>query len=209
MEARVNDDASLLSAWATGDRGAGAALVERHYDAVVRFFRNKAGDDADDLVQRTFLACAEAAGRHSSVVSVRAFLFGIARNVLYEHIRGRMRAQRIEPDFRESAILDLSPGVSTVAAKRAEQRTLLRALQHIPVELQLLLELYYWEGLGIEELAQVLEVPPGTVKSRLFRARGLLREAISKVESQPAITAEAEALLETWGKRVGGLLAEG
>jgi RNA polymerase sigma-70 factor (ECF subfamily) len=209
MEARVNDDASLLSAWATGDRGAGAALVERHYDAVVRFFRNKAGDDADDLVQRTFLACAEAAGRHPGVASVRAFLFGIARNVLYEHIRGRMRAQRIEPDFRESAILDLSPGVSTVAAKRAEQRTLLRALQHIPVELQLLLELYYWEGLGIEELAQVLEVPPGTVKSRLFRARGLLREAISKVESQPAITAEAEALLETWGKRAGGLLAEG
>jgi RNA polymerase sigma-70 factor (ECF subfamily) len=209
MEARVNDDASLLSAWATGDRGAGAALVERHYDAVVRFFRNKAGDDADDLVQRTFLACAEAAGRHPGVASVRAFLFGIARNVLYEHIRGRMRAQRIEPDFRESAILDLSPGVSTVAARRAEQRTLLRALQHIPVELQLLLELYYWEGLGIEELAQVLEVPPGTVKSRLFRARGLLREAISKVESQPAITAEAEALLETWGKRVGGLLAEG
>ena len=209
MEARVNDDASLLSAWATGDRAAGAALVERHYDAVVRFFRNKAGDDADDLVQRTFLACAEAAGRHPGVASVRAFLFGIARNVLYEHIRGRMRAQRIEPDFRESAILDLSPGVSTVAAKRAEQRTLLRALQHIPVELQLLLELYYWEGLGIEELAQVLEVPPGTVKSRLFRARGLLREAISKVESQPAITAEAEALLETWGKRAGGLLAEG
>jgi RNA polymerase sigma-70 factor (ECF subfamily) len=209
MEARVNDDASLLSAWATGDRGAGAALVERHYDAVVRFFRNKAGDDADDLVQRTFLACAEAAGRHPGVASVRAFLFGIARNVLYEHIRGRMRAQRIEPDFRESAILDLSPGVSTVAARRAEQRTLLRALQHIPVELQLLLELYYWEGLGIEELAQVLEVPPGTVKSRLFRARGLLREAISKVESQPAITAEAEALLETWGKRAGGLLAEG
>ena len=205
----MNDDASLLSAWATGDRGAGAALVERHYDAVVRFFRNKAGDDADDLVQRTFLACAEAAGRHPGVASVRAFLFGIARNVLYEHIRGRMRAQRIEPDFRESAILDLSPGVSTVAARRAEQRTLLRALQHIPVELQLLLELYYWEGLGIEELAQVLEVPPGTVKSRLFRARGLLREAISKVESQPAITAEAEALLETWGKRVGGLLAEG
>ncbi len=205
----MNDDASLLSAWATGDRGAGAALVERHYDAVVRFFRNKAGDDADDLVQRTFLACAEAAGRHPGVASVRAFLFGIARNVLYEHIRGRMRAQRIEPDFRESAILDLSPGVSTVAARRAEQRTLLRALQHIPVELQLLLELYYWEGLGIEELAQVLEVPPGTVKSRLFRARGLLREAISKVESQPAITAEAEALLETWGKRAGGLLAEG
>jgi len=61
---------------------------------------------------------------------------------------------------------------------------------------------------GLQQ-AQVLEVPPGTVKSRLFRARGLLREAISKVESQPAIMAEAEALLETWGKRAGGLLAEG
>lgn len=205
----MTDDLSLLAAWAAGDRTAGAALVERHYDAVVRFFRNKAGDDADDLVQRTFLACAEAAPRHQGRASFRAFLFGIARNVLYEHIRGKVRAGRADPDFRESAIVDLAPGVSTVAAKRADQRVLLRALQLIPVELQVLLELYYWEDLGVDELAEVLDIPPGTVKSRLFRARNLLREATEKVPATADESQSARILLDEWARRVGGELGDG
>lgn len=205
----MTDDHDLLRAWSTGDRAAGAALVGRHYDAIVRFFRNKAGDAADDLVQRTFLACAENAGTFRGQGSVRAWLFGIARNVLYEHIRGRVRDGRAEPDFRESALVDLAPGVSTIAARRADQRVLLRALQLIPLELQVLLELYYWEDLGVDELAEVLGVPPGTVKSRLFRARALLREATSRVPATAEETQSARILLDEWAARVGGALEEG
>ena len=76
-----SEDGLLLQAWAGGDRGAGAMLVEKYYDAMVRFFRNKAGDDADDLIQRTFLAAAEGAGCFRGQGSVRAWLFGIARHV--------------------------------------------------------------------------------------------------------------------------------
>lgn len=192
----MTDDRDLLRAWATGDDAAAQALVERHYDAVRRFFVNKAGDDADDLVQRTFLACAEGAATFRGEASFRSFLFGIARNVLFEHIRGKVRAGRNAPDFRDSAIVDLAPGVSTMATKRADERLLARALQHVPVELQVALELYYWEELSMEEIGAVLGVPAGTVKSRLHRARGLLREAIERL---PATDQERASALDLLG----------
>ena len=52
----MESDAELVDAWRAGDRGAGEALFERHYDAVARFFHNKVGDAASDLIQRAFLA---------------------------------------------------------------------------------------------------------------------------------------------------------
>lgn len=174
-------DETLLNAWCAGDRQAGMQLIGQHYDAVVRFFQTKANRDADDLVQRTFLICSEKASTFRGTGSFRAFLFGIARNVLLEHIRGKVRDGRNMPDFNASSIVDLNPGVATQAGQRADQRMLVQALQLIPVENQMLLELYYWEDLGVAELAQALDVAPGTIKSRLHRARAQLRDALDKV----------------------------
>src|SRR5262245_36324625 len=185
----TNDDSQLFEAWGRGDRRAGASLIERHYDAVERFFSCKAGDRADDLVQQTFLRCSEAAKRFRGEGSFRAFLFGIAHNVLCEHIRGRVRDQKSDPDFATSAIIDLMPGVATLVSGSAERRQLVLALQRIPLDLQILLELFYWEELSVDELAQCMNVPPGTIKSRLHRARGLLKEAM---EALPGSAEERE-----------------
>jgi RNA polymerase sigma factor (sigma-70 family) len=172
------DDSQLIAAWRDGDRAAGQMLVGRYFDAISRFFATKAGEHAGDLVQRTFLICSESLGRFRGDGSVRAFLYGIARNVLYEHIRRRMKAVARKPDFSVSSIADLAPGVSTVVDRRAKQQALVEALQRIPLELQLVVELYYWEQLSVSELAEVVGVPPGTIKSRLHRARALLQESI-------------------------------
>ena len=179
------DDPTLLTAWRNGDQAAGRALVERHYESVLRFFRTKAGDEADDLVQRTFLRSVEAADRYRGDASFRAFLFGIARNVLFEHIRARVRDGKASPDFAVSSIADLNPRASTIAVQNAEQRLLVEALQQMPVEIQIAIELHYWEELSIEEVAQAVEVPPGTVKSRLHRGRALLKDAMDKLLTQP------------------------
>jgi RNA polymerase sigma-70 factor (ECF subfamily) len=194
----MTPDHDLLAAWAAGDRAAGAQLVERYYDGIVRFFANKASNDTDDLVQRTFLACAEGAANFRGQGSVRAYLFGIARNLLYEHIRARQRSGLADPDFRESALVDLAPGASTLAAQRADHRLLYAALQRIPLELQTLLELYYWEDLPVEELAQILDIPPGTVKSRLHRARRLLRESCERLPASPEESKGVRRLLASW-----------
>ncbi|MCU0658733.1 MAG: sigma-70 family RNA polymerase sigma factor [Polyangiaceae bacterium] len=198
----MDQDHELLRAWAAGDRGAGAQLVERYYDTVARFFANKAADAAEDLVQRTFLACTESMTSLRKEGSLRAYLLGVARNVLYEHIRGKVRDGR-EVDFGTQSIVDLSPGASTLVDQHAQQRQLLLAIQRIPLESQLLLEMFYWEELSVDEVAEALAIPPGTVKSRLHRAREQLRDALG--ELPPAGNTElasAQALLDGWLARM-------
>jgi len=191
-------DSELFAAWAGGDRAAGATLVERHYGSIERFFATKVAVGVDDLVQQTFLACAEAAPRYRGEGSFRGFLFGIARNMLYGYIRRKSRDGRDAPDFTTRSLVDLAPGVATVVAQEAAHRQLVRALHHIPLDLQILLELYYWEELSVDELARTLEVPPGTIKSRLFRARGALREAIENLPATPDEREGARTMLRKW-----------
>ncbi len=193
----MSDDAELLEAWRSGDRASGERLIERHYESVLRFFRTKSGEDADDLVQRTFLRCAEPKNRYRGDSSFRAFLFGIARNVLYEYIRSRVRDRKVDPDFGVSSVLDLNPRASTIAFRKAEQQLLVQALQRVPIEIQMAIELYYWEELSIDELAQALAVPPGTIKSRLHRGRQLLREAMENMPPESA-PHSARTLLAQW-----------
>ncbi len=188
----VTDDKQLFTSWMAGDRAAGEELIERHYDSVARFLRTKAGPHSDDLVQRVFLVCLDRGAQFRGDSSFRAFLFGIARNVVFEFIRTKVRDQAgAVEDVGTSSIMDLAPGLSTIVIQRAEQRLLVEALQRLPLDLQMAIELYYWEELSVAELAAALEIPAGTVKSRLHRARELLREEMNRI---PASEQERESL---------------
>lgn len=203
-DSNAGDEILLLRAWHGGDRSAGQALIRRYHDPVTRFFRTKAFHNAEDLVQRTFLALAGARDRFSGESSVRAFLFGIARNVLFEFYRSERKHGPGAPDFAVESLVDLAPGVSTQAAARSEMRVLLQALQRIPADLQSLLELHYWEGLSVDELASVFEIAPGTIKSRMHRARGLLKEEMARVPASPALMHSTRTLYAHWiGSAVG------
>jgi RNA polymerase sigma factor (sigma-70 family) len=187
-----------LAAWSQGDRAAGQALVVKYHEPITRFFRSKAPGQAEDLTQRTFLALAEAMGRYSGQATVRAFLYGIARNVLKEFIRSKTVGSRREVDMATQSVADWSPGVATQATARAETRLLLAALQRLPTDFQTLLELYYWEELPLEELGAVFEVPVGTVKSRLHRARQLLRQAVQQSDANTALVESTCSLYARW-----------
>jgi RNA polymerase sigma-70 factor (ECF subfamily) len=169
-------DAHLFEAWRAGDRRAGEQLFERHFDAIYRFFQTKVSGDVSDLVQRTFVGCVEAADRFRRASSFRTFLYAIARNELYGHYRAKKRDERL--DFSVSSAADLSPGISTMARKASERAALAEALKGLPLELQVALELHYWEGLVGPEIAEVLGVPEGTVRSRLRRGLEQLRDAV-------------------------------
>lgn len=195
----ASSDEELFTRWHEGDREAGAALVERHFDPVERFFSTKANPQAaEDLVQIAFARCIEAASRWRQSGTFRAFLFGIARNVLLEHIRGRVRDSRSDAELHESAVIDLMPGQSTQLAARDERRHLVAALQRLPLDLQSVLELHYWEDLSMEELAATFGVPPGTIKSRLHRARQLLRDALETTQIPDDARATARRLIAAW-----------
>lgn len=177
----VSEDETWLRAWQAGDKAAGERLFDRHYGAVTRFFGNKTsaagGDTIEDLIQRTFLRCLESVARLKDYSRFRAFLFGIARHVLLDHFRARTRDQMI--DFETISAADLSPGLSTLQVRAQEDRRLLEALRTLPVDLQTVLELYYWEDMTASEIGEVLERPEGTVRTRIRRARTLLQKHLA------------------------------
>lgn len=173
------DDFELLDRWRAGDAAAGNQLFERHFDSLYRFLSRKIDGDAADLVQRTLLGCVEARDRFRGEASFRTFLFAIARNELYGY--WRQRKKRNDLDFSVSSLEDLGPTPSRVVAKRREHVLLLEALKSIPLDLQIAVELHYWEGLRGPELARVLEIPEGTVRSRVRRAKEALREKMMEL----------------------------
>lgn len=175
------DDAALLAAWAGGDRDAGATLLQRHYEILYRFFRNKVSSGVEDLMQQTMLACTKAVGRFRGESGFRAFLLGIARRELLMHFRTRSRKQSpLQP--LEASVADLMESPSQIAAMRSEQELVAEAMRNIPVDFQVTLELYYWEDFSVAEIAVSTEVAAGTVKSRLSRGRALLKTWLEKQE---------------------------
>jgi RNA polymerase sigma-70 factor (ECF subfamily) len=178
----VSEDQQLLERWCDGDDDAGDALLTRFLPTVYRFFRRRAPHVADDLAQRTFLQCVEHRERLRDAASTRAFLLGVGRHVLLQHLRAtERRDRRHERAARAPPSTQATP--SRAVAAREEHRLLHQAMETLPDEQRLVLELHYWEQLTTKEIGTVLAAPAGTIKWRLSRARDALRQAL---ESMPA-----------------------
>lgn len=196
----MDRDFDLLRAWRAGDNRAGAALFDRYYALLERFFANKIGGETSDLIQETFAACVTGADK---IVDGKfsGFLFGIAYNKLKKHYE-KLRVDGARLDYETVSSADLSPGASTMMAKSAEQRLLLEALRRIPVEHQVVLEMFYWEDMTSADIAAALGEPHGTVRTRIRRARMLLEEALGKVSSDPAVVEQTRSDLDGWAAKV-------
>ncbi|MEZ4453822.1 MAG: sigma-70 family RNA polymerase sigma factor [Nannocystaceae bacterium] len=193
----MNEDEELLLRWRSGDRSAGEALFERYFEALARFFRNKVSDGVEDLVQQTFVGCVEGVERLRSAASFRSFLFAIAHNLLRTSFRAQRRGiTPLNPEVDSAR--DASPGPSTLLAQHREQRLLLEGLRTVPLDAQVLLELFYWEQLTSAEIAEVMGVPHGTIRSRLRRARELLRERLRALAESTELLDSTLQDLEGW-----------
>lgn len=197
------DDHELLQRWRAGERRAGEELFDRHIAAVHRFFKNKLGDtDAvEDLVQRTFMALCEGHTRLRADASFRAYLFGVAHNLLCVHFRRRGR-DPAALDFDVVSLDELSPGMLTILGQRRESRLLLQAMRRIPLRFQVVLELHYWEELSSAEIAEVLGLPAATARTRLRRARELVGEAIVALAESPELGQSTTADLDRWAREL-------
>ena len=193
----MSSDQELLTAWRAGDRQAGSTLFDRYFDAVRRFFRNKVEQQAEDLVQRTFIGCVEGRDRFRGDASFRTYLFAIAHNVLRDHLRRNRRAPE-ELDLEKLSLVDLGSSPTSLLAAHAEQRLLLHGLRQIPVASQVILALYYWERMSGPELGAFLGVPEDTARSRLRRAKQQLEAAIRGLEASAAEMESTISGLEQW-----------
>ncbi|GII55578.1 DNA-directed RNA polymerase sigma-70 factor [Planotetraspora thailandica] len=158
-----------------------AALFDRYADMLYRYVSRRLGPElSEDLVGETFLVAF--AGRHTynlSHADARPWLFGIATHLISRHRRteaARYRALQRSPmdDVVESSADRITAGVTA----QASRPLLARALAGLSAKDRNVLLLIAWGDLSYEEAAQALDVPVGTVRSRLHRARKKLRAAL-------------------------------
>jgi RNA polymerase sigma-70 factor (ECF subfamily) len=180
-------DRELVERWQSGDRNAFELLVTRHQRRVFRLLLRMLGShaDAEDVAQETFLNLHRHGHRFRSESRFSTFVYRVAANAALNRRRSLARAQaredalaREETATYEGAARDPSP---EAAVGGAEVRARVQdALLELSSTLRLPLVLYDIEGLSYGEIASILEVAEGTVKSRIHRARQALREALGR-----------------------------
>ncbi len=189
-------DFELVERWGQGEAASGNELVRRHYASVFRFFELRLTHAAEDLTQRTFLACVEKLDNRPHT-SFRAYLFGIARNQMMMSLRKEERFDRAASRF-DSDPTGLVTSLTGVFARRRDQHLLLLALVQLPPDMLQLVQLYYWEAMSTAEIGEALEMNPSTVGTRLMRARERLREIFGAMkltdEQRATLIANVDAL---------------
>jgi RNA polymerase sigma-70 factor (ECF subfamily) len=171
-------DKWLVQRILSGDKAAGEQFVIEHYEAIFRFLRNLTGnkEDAEDLTQQTFLRAWEALPSFRGDSSLSTWLHSIAYREYTHWLRSR----------REFVPLDEIVDMPDEQANQNLEAVLLRwAIYRLDPEHREVFVLYYVQGFSVNEIAKIIGVPAGTVKSRLFFARQKLKELLSDVISEP------------------------
>lgn len=177
----MDDERELLEAWRRGDRDAGARLIAARGREITWFFRNKVfhEDAVADLVSQTFLRCVSSRDTFAGETSFRRFAYAIAHNVLREYLRQKGKRGREVVDFEQVCVQQIDPrSMSSLHAEKLQVQAVIEALREVPVDDQIVLELKYFEGMSGSELAECLGIPEGTVRGRLARGLGRLRERV-------------------------------
>lgn len=186
---RDDPDLALIRAVAAGQRDALAMLYQRFATPLYRFILQRLGQDqelAEEVLQDVMLAVWKGAERFRGDSRALTWLFGIAhRQALQARRRRASRARHEWDPSTDSGGRGPVPAGQTEGSPRQlaeddlEREELRRAVSDLPEDMRLALDLTLVEGLTCREAADVLQVATGTVKSRLFRGRALLREALA------------------------------
>ena len=169
------EDELLVIRCQLGERPAFDELVERWHGPVWKYVRRVAGGDdaAWDVAQDVWLRVLRGIGGLRDGTRLRAWLFGIARRALMDRLRHQY-ATPVDADVDLAAL----PGDVCSDESEEELAAMERELARLPVIEREVLTLFYLRELSLTEVADVLGVPIGTVKSRLFRARRQLRRGL-------------------------------
>jgi len=186
----VDPDGDLVTRWKAGDESAFESLIRRHegrvFSLLLRMLGNR--EDAEDVAQETFISLHRHGQRFRHDARFSTFIYRVAANAALNRRRalGRKNARLRKLETRQAAGDDLptSPRNPESAMYGAQVQVQVQdALLELPPDLRAATVLYDIEGLSYREIAAVLEIPEGTVKSRIHRARSALRESLKGLVS--------------------------
>ena len=178
-----SEEAALIAAAQTGDERAVLALVDRYQGAVYRFGKRMCPteEDAEDAVQETLLTAVQKLGDFRGEASFTSWLFAIVRSRCSKRQRAASRAPVLEP----IELTDEGPHPDELLNSQQLRRGLEAALATMDPMYREVLLMRDVEGMTAPEVAATLELSVAAVKSRLHRARGMLRERIEKMFQRP------------------------
>ena len=178
MEGRPLEDDKLIERVREGDVEAYRGLVERHqrdgFRVAYLITRNSA--DAQDAVQEAFVKAYNALDRFEPGRSFRAWLLAIAANEAHNRVRATQRRLRLElRSIQDRLSGGAAPSPETAVLAHEEKQALRRALSQLKEDDRLVITYRYFLNLSEKEMAEALNCAPGTIKSRLSRAKQRLR----------------------------------
>jgi RNA polymerase sigma factor (sigma-70 family) len=173
-------DAELMQALAGGELGPLGELYDRYQDDVRQFVRRACSGqgDVDDVVHDTFLALSRAAASYDGRASARPFLVGIAAQLVRRRRRVWVRWAEVLEAFVSAQTESVERTPEDLAESAEKTERVERALGRLTEEKRLVLLLFEREGLSGEEIARALDIPVGTVWTRLYHARSDMRRAL-------------------------------
>ncbi|HET6408037.1 MAG TPA: RNA polymerase sigma factor [Chthoniobacteraceae bacterium] len=176
-EAVPDDDALLMLDAARGSEVAFATIVRSHQQSLVNFFtRMGARSDCEDLVQETFVRLFRYRQQYRPAARFTTFLYHLARNVWADRGRKIIRFERLTTEYANERRM----AGSGTTPRTGESVDVERALERLSPKLREVIVLNIYQGLRYQEVANVLEIPLGTVKSRINHALAALKEILDE-----------------------------
>jgi RNA polymerase sigma-70 factor (ECF subfamily) len=193
MDIPEPDDFALMERFRRGERTALEALVERHHASLVRYFwhQSRSRETAEDLAQEVWVRVIRHRDDYRPTARFPTYLFSIARNLWIDRYRSRKAAPPVisadaevggeEGGARLSSLLPgKEPEPSERASVQEEAARIREAVERLPDGLREVFELGEVQGLRYRDVADILDIPVGTVKSRMHaavqRIRGMVAE---------------------------------
>ncbi|HEY3203240.1 MAG TPA: sigma-70 family RNA polymerase sigma factor [Thermoanaerobaculia bacterium] len=200
----TTDEKDLVARCRKGEDDAWRELVDRFGQKVyaITYHFTMRREDAEELSQEIFLKVFENLHRYDGGFPLVAWILSLSRNLCIDRYRRRKREKsfRFVSDDAVTALLKSEDDPSTMALKKERTRLLFSALTEIPEDLAEILILRDLNGFAYEEIAKALELPDGTVKSRLFRARSeVARKIRERHENRGATGAFASLAMAAAG----------
>lgn len=178
----MNDDTAVIGQVRAGDSGAFGILVRKYQDRLFHCLAHLAGDlhEAEDLVQEAFVQAFLKIRTFQGQSSFFTWLYRIAFNLTASRLRRKRPQASLSKggEAEEADPVDTEEGVEEKLVRSERAAQVQAALATLPPDYRAILVLREMEGCDYETIADILELPLGTVRSRLFRARMELRERL-------------------------------